>query len=593
MSGVACALSAARQGARVILLQDRPMLGGNASSEVRMHIVGANSHRSGADQKLETRESGIIEEIRLENSFRNPQRSPSMFDQILYEKCVAEPGLTVMLDTRVVNAAVEKGRITEAEAVRLSTEDYFRIEAKVFVDCTGDGGLGAAAGAAFQHGREAKETYGESLARDTADSHTLGSTLLLMARKHDHPVPFIAPPWARKFTEEDLRLRRHAELSETDYGLEYGFYWIEWGGQLDTIKDNDRIRHELLAIVMGIWDHIKNDGDHGAECWALDWFGAVPGKRESRRFFGQHILTEHDLMQSRPHPDAIAYGGWAIDLHPPNGVDASDEPPYRQTKVPQIYDIPLRSCVARDISNLMFAGRNISASHVAFASTRVMATCAVIGEGVGVAAAYAVESDLPPASLAGNPVAISEIQQRIVRQDAFLIGLRILPDDNLAALARISASSEQPDGLAREVLSGQNRTVLGEEGVGPDREIPGTHRWMSVSLPASLEFQWPEAVSARRVEVVFDSGLHRHLTLTQSSAYTRVMHWGTGQPELARSYRIEILSEGEWILVADETLNWQRWRSYDLPKKPFQALRIVVSESWDIDHARIVSVRIS
>lgn len=572
------------------------MLGGNASSEIRMHILGANTGRPGVDLKMETRESGIIEEIRLENAFRNPQRSPSMFDQILYEKCVAEPNLTLYLDTRVTGARVEENTITEAEALCAATEDRYTIRAKVYIDCTGDGGLGVAAGAAFMRGREDKAAHGEAHARDERDEKTLGSTLLLMGRKHDKPMRFIAPPWARKFREEDLKLRKHANHGASDYGLEYGFWWLEWGGQLDTIKDNAAIRHELLAIVMGIWDHIKNDGDHGAEHWALDWFGAVPGKRESRRFIGQSILTENDVLEGRAQPDAIAYGGWAIDLHPPEGVDLPELPPCEQIPVPHLYDVPLRMCVARDLRNLMFAGRNASATHVAFASTRIMATCSTMGEGVGIAAAYAVEAGLSPSLLACNPEAMRAIQQRIVRADSHILNLPYAGEGDHAFRAAITASSEQPCGAARNVVSEQTRSIEGERGVVAGREIPGAHRWMSDAaegVPAWLELRWEEPVAAREVEIVFDSGLHRMLTLSQSDGVYLNVIWGTGQPELVRSYRVEgEVAPGDWRELASVAENWQRCARHAVGSGPLRAIRIHVESTWGLDHARIVQVRV-
>lgn len=594
-AGVPCALAAARAGAKVILVQDRPVLGGNASSEVRMHIVGANSGRPNEDLVLETRETGIIEEIRLENAFRNAQRSPSMFDLILFEKCKAEPNITLLLNTTVTGCTVEDGTITGAEAIRHSTEDVFKIHAKVFVDCTGDGGLGASAGAAFFRGRESREQYGEPLARDVADKKSLGSTILFMGRKHDKPMPFIAPPWARKFTEDDLKLRTHATVG-VDSGLEYGYWWLEWGGELDTIKDGEIIRDELLAIVMGVWDHIKNGGDHDAEFWALDWFGSVPGKRESRRFIGQHVLAENDVMQSAVFEDAIAYGGWPIDTHPPGGVDAIDEAPCTQIPVPRLYDIPLRSCVARGIKNLMFAGRNMSATHIAFASTRVMATCAAVGEGVGTAAAWAARNNIQPIKLAENPEAVFAIRRQLVRNDVYLIDGHKNAPENLANSAKITASSEQEHGKATNVISKQNRAVGGDRGVDAARQLEGTHRWMSdpaQGLPAWLELAWDAPQDVSGVEFVFDSGLHRHMTLTQSVEYYKMMQWGTGQQELPKRFDVEMLVNGQWQLLQHVELNWQRrWtHRIETPATP-SALRITVHETWGLDHARVVGVAV-
>ncbi len=594
-AGVSCAIASARQGAKVILMHDRPMLGGNASSEIRMHILGADTGRAGVDLEFEPRETGIIEEIRLENAYRNPQRSPSMFDQILYEKCVAEPNLALHLDTRVIGARTEGSRITEAEAHCAATEDRYTIRANVYIDCTGDGGLGIAAGAAYMRGRDSKALHGEQYGQETGDSKTLGSTLLLMGRKHDRPVRFIPPAWARKFSEEDLRLRPHASPDKGDYGLEYGLWWVEWGGHLDTIKDNAAIRHELLAIVMGVWDHIKNDSDHGAECWALDWFGAVPGKRESRRFVGQYLLTEHDILKPQPKSDAIAYGGWAIDLHPPEGVDRPEESPCVQIPVPQLYDIPLRAAISKNIENLMFAGRNLSATHVAFASTRIMATCSTVGEAVGIAAAHAIRNGITPAAITEHAGVIQAIRQEILRQDGFLIGIQEEPAKDHALTARISASSETAKGAAANVISGQNRAMYRCCDIPTERTLPGSHRWISQpGTPAWIELRWDQAIPLDVVEVVFDSGLHRRLTLSHSDAYHRTLCWGTGQPELVRSYTIEAETEnGEWKSIAEVGENWQR-RAIHQPAQPLKAkaLRLTVTAAWGIDHARVVRIRI-
>ena len=277
-AGISCAIAAARNGAKVILCHDRPVLGGNSSSEVRMHIVGADcSGKRGIELETEAREGGLIEEIRLETSIRNPQRSASMLDLIFYEFCIKEPNLTLMLNTTVSGVEMLGSLITSVTADRQSTEEKFNIVADVFCDCTGDGRLGFEAKSNFTEGRESKADFSESLAQDQADKKRLGSTLLLQARKHNQPMPFIPPDWARKFSENDLKLRPHGGIG-IDRGFEYGYWWVEWGGNLDTIKDNEIIKHELLAVLLGIWDHIKNSGNHIADNWALDWFVFLPGK---------------------------------------------------------------------------------------------------------------------------------------------------------------------------------------------------------------------------------------------------------------------------------------------------------------------------
>ncbi len=595
-AGVPCALAAARCGARVILCHDRPVLGGNASSEVRMHIVGADASGSrGQALATEAREGGIMEEIRLETCVRNPQRSASMLDLILYELCRAEPQLTLLLNTAVTGVRKEGARIACVHAERQNTEDTFTVRARVYVDCTGDGRLGAEAGAPFRHGRESREEFGEERARDVADHKTLGSTLLFMARRHDRPMPFTAPPWARQFNEADLRLRPHA-ASGVDRGLEYGYWWAEWGGQLDTIKDNDIIRDELLAIVMGVWDHIKNGGEHGASDWALDWFGFLPGKRESRRFIGQQVLTEDDVWESRPAADAIAYGGWPIDTHPPEGVDAPGQPPCSQDAVPHLYEIPLRACVCDAVPNLMFAGRNLSATHVAFASTRVMATCAAVGQGVGVSAALAAARQTDPARLPLDALALKAIQQRLLHDDSYLIGRSNADPRDVARRAQVSASSHQPDGEPVHVLSGQTRSVHGERGAPAERACPGTHRWMSCpedGLPAWLQLSWKDPVKVAEVRLVFDTGLHRPLTLTHSDAYVSRMEWGVPQPETVADYRLEAWVQGQWTRIMEASGNYQRLRVHRLAQ-PLETgmLRLTVMQTHGLDHARVAEIRV-
>ncbi|MCA9006698.1 MAG: FAD-dependent oxidoreductase, partial [Planctomycetaceae bacterium] len=495
-------------------------------------------------------------------------------------------------------------RIECATAERQSTEDRFTINANIFIDCTGDGRLAAEAGARFMEGRESQKQFNESLAPESADTHRLGSTILMQARRHERPMPFVAPAWARKFNPAELKLRLYATPGEEEPTHEYGYWWAEWGGVLDTIKENETIRDELLAIVMGIWDHVKN-GPEGtpagadpfqAAHWALDWFGFLPGKRESRRFIGQHILTEHDLLSSREFPDAIAFGGWSLDLHPPDGIDAPELEPCTQHPVPHLYNVPLSACVSENRTNLMFAGRNISATHVAFSSTRVMATCAAIGQGVGTAAAFAFQQQQEPAELSTNPQIMSQIQQQLLKDDAYLVGISNEDPVDLARSARMSASSEQAGYAACNVISGQTRSVHGAAGAPEGRAFPGGHRWMSEpaeGLPATLLLEWETPTSVSEIQLIFDTGLHRHLTLSHHDGYTEKMLWGRPQPETVSDYQIEVNDGSVWKPVVNVTGNYQRRRVHRLESEfVVKQLRIVVTGTNGVDQARISEVRV-
>jgi hypothetical protein len=583
LAGVSAAIAAARNGAKVVLVQDRPVLGGNASSEVRMHVCGASPR--GRELETESRESGIIDEIMLECAVRNPQRSATMLDLILYEKCKAEPNLTLMLNTTILGVRMDGNRIVAAYANRESTEDHFEIAAEIFADCTGDGRLGAEAGALYNVGREAAHEYGESAALANRDEYRLGSSLLFTARDMGRPMPFIAPSWAYKFTEEDLKFRSHKTW-------EYGYWWIEFGGMLDTIKDNEEIRDELLKILMGVWDHIKNSGNHPeSENWALDWFGFLPGKRESRRFIGKHVLTQNDLEQAVDFEDVIAYGGWSMDTHPPGGIYAKDEHPCNQPYTPYMYGIPLRSLISKNIDNLMFAGRNISATHIAFSSTRVMATCAVMGEGLGTFAATVLKKGKTLAESWNDMETVREAQQQLLRQGAFLPG-RLLEDRNLAREAKITASSEQEIGRAEQVVDGHTRAVHGPKGVRPDLTVPGTHRWMSdPSDPAPwLEFKWEKPVDIRHITLVLDTGLHRHLALTNQDSHHAKMAWGP-QPETLKEFKVIAETDSGVQEVAHIRNNYQRQVEIGASLSGVKSLRIEVIATNGLDHARIIEVR--
>jgi hypothetical protein len=604
MAGTCAAVAAARQGAKVVLVQDRSVLGGNASSDVRMHIVGADCHGS----RKGTRESGLIEEFRLEDAVRNPTRCFPYWDILLYEKVISEPNITLLLDTDVMGVELEKGalprnedrpqrtarmyeflgkpaRIKSARAVRNITEDEFIIRAKYYADCTGDGRLGFEAGADFRIGRESKSMHGESLAIDQDDTQTLGSTILLTTRKTDKPQPFIAPTWARKFGPEAFAHGRSIG------SWEYGFWWVEWGGHLNTLKDHTTIiRHELYRIALGLWDYVKNSGKFPASAnWVLDWIGANPGKRESRRFLGPHILTQQDLQTSRKFDDEVAYGGWAIDIHPPRGMDQLDQPPFTPTHLPKTYGIPLRSYFSRNVENLFFAGRDISASHVAFASTRVMATCSVGGEAVGFAAAYCARNGIDPAALVSSPSHLHNLQQAMLSEDVTLLNIPFDSERNKAHFANVSASSAQPTFSAENTVDGHTRDEMDQK----SGAVTTPHSWRSNPLaddfPAWIEYEWRQPQTLSRIDVWFDTGFQRQLTLSASDSTTASVIRGP-QPECAREYLLEV--DGQKIALEKE--NHQRKRTHILPS-PIKAskLRLTVMATHGAPEARVVEFRAS
>ncbi|WP_219836971.1 FAD-dependent oxidoreductase [Paenibacillus sp. R14(2021)] len=434
LAGVCAAIAAARLGRTVSLVQNRPVLGGNSSSEVRVWVCGATAHGT----HRYARETGIMGEMFIENQFRNRDGNPYFWDLVIMEKVRAEPNIRLFLNTDVheVEASGDENNrtIRSVTGWMMGSERRIRFESAVFLDCSGDGLVGFLAGAKHRVGRESKDEYNEDWAPDVADDITLGSTLLFYTKDAGHPVQYIPPSFAKDITQTTIPMKR--VIRSGDNGCAY--WWIEWGGEFDTVHDNELIRDELWAAIYGIWDYIKNSGKFDADNMTLEWIGSIPGKREYRRFIGDYVLNQNDLLAQREFEDRIGFGGWSIDLHPPQGM-YSAESGSKHLHIDGVYHIPFRSLYSVNVDNLLMAGRNISASHVAFGTTRVMATCAVIGEAAGTGAALSVEKGITPRELHNGH--LRELQQTMMRQDASIIGLRNEDPADLALKANVKASS--------------------------------------------------------------------------------------------------------------------------------------------------------
>lgn len=432
LAGVSAAVSAARLGSRVSLVTNRPVLGGNSSSEVRVWVVGATAH----GRQRFARETGIMGELFLENQYRNADGNPYYWDQTVLDLVRAEPNVTLHLNTdvRTISMDASGTNITSATGWTMGSEIETRFTAPVFIDCTGDGLIGHLAGASYRIGRESAAEYQEAWAPEVADEELLGSSLFFYTKDAGHPVPYVAPLNAKNIAETPIPTNRIIRTG--DNGCDY--WWIEWGGLIDTVSDNERIRDELWSVVFGIWDYIKNSGSFDAENLTLEWVGSIPGKREYRRFVGDYTLTQNDILEQRHFADSVAFGGWSIDLHPVEGVYA-DSPGAKQLYSNGTYGIPYRSIYSQNVPNLLFAGRNISASHVAFGSTRVMATCSTIGQAAGTAAHLARSLDVTPRELGTDH--LDTLQLTLLREDAPVFDVAVEDPDDLARSAAVTASS--------------------------------------------------------------------------------------------------------------------------------------------------------
>ena len=543
IGGMFTAISAARQGAKVVLMHDRPVLGGNASSEIRMWISGAGT------RVRDLQETGIMEELQLENMYRNPKRNWSLWDALLYEKIKFEPNIELLLNCTCNDAKTENGVIKSVKGFQLTTYLYHEVEAKIFVDSSGDSILAPLTGAEYKVGREARSEYNEEFGLAVADNHTMGMSILLQCRETDHPVEYTPPAWAYDFPDDESMNNKPHNI----YAINTNFYWIELGGMQNSIDDTEEIRDELLKIAFGVWDHMKNHGDHGAENWELEWVGFLPGKRESRRYVGDYVLTQHDVENCPRFEDTVAYGGWQIDNHLPGGfrMDAKGEGHLQKRRLSEPYGIPLRSLYSKNIENLMFAGRNISASHVAFSSTRVMGTIGVIGQAVGTAASVAVKYGLSPRDAAKEK--IKEIQKILMDDDCFLPGFKREPS-KLTKKAVLTADY----GDASALLN------------GTDRRIWGNDNGYFGKTGKAITYTFEEPTLINGVRLVFDSDLDREYTdgnpdalHTSSTLFFPKTYNNTtfGFPKcLIKHYKIEVMDEkGEWTLAVEIFDNHQRF----------------------------------
>ena len=434
LSGVCCAITAARQGISVILVQDRPVLGGNASSEVRLWVLGATSHMGNNNRWA--REGGVIDELLVENLYRNPEGNPLIFDSIILEKVVSEPNITLLLNTAVYEVQKKDAdTIASVTAFCAQNQTTYSLTSPLFCDASGDGVVGFLSGAAFRMGAESQEEFGEKFAPSVEYGELLGHSLYFYSKDVGKPVRYIAPSFAHDVTQ---KVPKFKSFNAKDFGCR--LWWVEYGGRLDTIHDTEEIKWELWKVIYGVWDYIKNSGNFPeAENLTLEWVGTIPGKRESRRFEGDYMMIQQDIVEQRPKEDAVAFGGWSIDLHPADGV-FSEKPGCNQWHSKGIYDIPYRSLYSKNIKNLFLAGRVISASHVAFGSTRVMATTAHLGQAVGMAAVLATKNSLYPRDIYTNGL-IPILQENLLKTGHHLPNLRLKDKKDLVQSAKIAVSS--------------------------------------------------------------------------------------------------------------------------------------------------------
>ncbi len=481
IAGTFAAIFAARQGVKVALVGERPVLGGNASGEIRMWICGA--------QQKGYRESGLNEELNIKNYHYNPDKNPYLFDLTLLGLVKAEKNIELLLNATVHAAETDGDTIKSVTAYQMTTQTEITVNAKYFADCSGDSILAPLTGAAFMQGRDSKAETGESMMHygGEGDDKTMGNSLLIQARYVGKPVKFTAPDWAEKVPAEKLKSKGTCLTSPWE-----NFWYLELGGNDDTIRDAEKINSRLMALCLGVWDTIKNSGEFDADEYDLGFFGFLPAKRESRRMTGDYVMTACDIVAGGKFPDTVAYGGWSLDDHNPDGFDGTES--NHAIPLDRTYGIPYRCLYSKNIRNLFFAGRNISMTHLAMSSARVMGTCGTLGEAVGAAVSVALRHGVNPRE-AGE--FISEIQNILLENDCFLahVGREVPLPTKTAAL--YCARVENLEALRN----------------GVDRNTPGENNAARVYNGAPVIYDFGETDGKEqmieRVKIVFDSDFER------------------------------------------------------------------------------------
>ena len=580
LSGVCAAVAAARHGSKVILIQDRPMLGGNTSSEMRMGIVGVKEDQC--------QEAGLIEEMQCRNFFYNPLQRYPLWDDVIYSTVVEEPNIKLLLNTSVRDVVMNGENIAAVKCWNTNNYTEYTISGKLFLDCTGDGIL-RLSGAKYRRGTEARGDYNESfLSNEVATNATMGNSILLQLRKTDEHHPFKAPDWAYHFTDDDFNYdtpKSTIPNQKFNYKIiwrahDNNFWWVESSGvRFDTIFDANEIQFELKKIGYGIWEYMKNHPDGRCKDYELVWTGSIPGKRESTRYVAPYTLTQQDILSGGHFEDAVAYGGWTLDDHNPNGFENKGLASIEYI-INQGYGIPYDCLYSVNVPNLMFAGRDISCTHMAFSGTRVMATCALMGQAVGTAADMIIDKGTTPAGLRKDY--IKELQA-ILEDDDCMLPYRWRQVNELTKSAKTLAENEpMRNGIDRE-WNGEDNGVYAAVGA------------------TNLTYTWSKPVVAKGIRLVFDSDLKvrgkrmRKLEETTEripmpSEMAREFHIQVRVPAANKKQAKEYAANpaaGEWKTVTIVKDNFRRLVQLSFDEVQTDGVRVVVDKTWGADKAHI------
>lgn len=550
--GMGAAVSAARLGAKVALVYDRPVPGGNGSREMGIGLDGAQMSRKGS------REAGLAEEFRMRAARLGV---PGLaYEEVLDEMKDVIAGFP---NERVMRVEKEGRRITAVVSRNTLTGRWSRYRAKLFADSTGDGWIAKFAGARLMYGREDRQAFGEDWTVEKADTLTMSGTIMggcmgMRVRwlpKGEKRGPYHAPAWAKVLPRPFWRPQKQPGSD----------WWLENPGRIDDIDDPEGARDNLIRIAFDYWDWQCNEWERKSltERVVLDYVPYHNARREGMRVVGDYILTGNDCRSERVFPDAVATGGWSCDVHDPLGMEnpKSDGWNLVHKGGPGPYTVPYRMLYSADIDNLFLSSRCFSMTHIALGSMRVGGSIMSAAQAVGTAAAFCLRRGLMPREYGQRH--LDELRNRLFRDDQNIQWLVDTDPANLALKAKASDPGLN-DGIG----------VPEWKGAGA---VANYHGWASEGKTAQLT--WEKPVGLSEVGIAFDTGLKtRRVKLPMPE-------------ELVRDYTVELRSDGAWREIARVTGNDRRYRVHRLPRVEADALRVTVIRTWGDKLSRILEIR--
>ena len=384
ISGMCAAVAAARLGSKVALINDRPLWGGSNSSETRVHLGGH------IEMEPYPNLGNMIKEF---GPTRGGNARPAEFyeDDKKQAFLEAERNLTLYPSYRAYAVDKSGDKITAIYAEHIETGERLRFVAPVYSDCTGDGTIGYLAGADYAMGRESRSDYNEPSAPEKGDKMTMGSSVQWYSVEESEQSDFPLFEYGLDFNEESCQR------------VTMGEWTWETGMNYNQCEEFERIRDYGLMVVYSNWSYLKNRlaDNEQYKNRRLGWVAYIAGKRESRRLLGDHVLTENDLINEVVYSDASFTTTWSIDLHYPDPQNSAYFPGEEFKSIcvhgkTNPYAVPYRCLYSRNVGNLFMAGRDISVTHIGLGTVRVMRTCGMMGEVVGMAASLCREHKTTP-----------------------------------------------------------------------------------------------------------------------------------------------------------------------------------------------------